>query len=164
MLNNHMENNTQDVDLNNDSAVSEGEIISTDNDTQTESHDVDWKAEYFKLKRQTKKQEVKNVQEQKVETKLETPTVSPEKLERLELKVEGYSDKEIELIYELGGTSKLENPLVKQAIENLRKEERSKSADVPIDGKAPVYKKYGQADLEGMSWQDLEKILPHADN
>lgn len=157
MLNNHMENNTQDVDLNNDSAVSEGEIISTDNYTQTESNDVDWKAEYFKLKRQTKKQEVKVTQETKVEP-------SNDKLERLELKVEGYSDEEINAIYELGGPAKRDNPIVKAALETIRTQNKSKEADQPIDGKMPVYKKHSQSDLEGMSWQELEKILPHADN
>lgn len=122
------------------------------------------KSEYTKLKRQALAyQSTKGKEEQKPRAESSAPSDVSEKLTRLELKTEGYSNDEIETILEIG-VDKLHNPVVQKAIQQMRQEKKSKEADVEIATKSAVYKKYSDQDLQNMSVEELRKILPHADN
>lgn len=83
------------------------------------------------------------------------------KLEKLELRADGYSPDEIEAIMELGGAKALKNPVVQSAIKAMRAEQKSKDATDTVSSKSPVFKKFTQQDLSKMSSSELEKILPH---
>lgn len=84
------------------------------------------------------------------------------KLERIELRQEGYTSDEVDAIMELGGSKVLESKLVQSAIKQMRADKKSKEADSTFSAKSPVYKKHTMDELKGMSSAELEKILPHA--
>lgn len=86
--------------------------------------------------------------------------ISDEKYERLELKTDGYSSEEVDHIMELGGLKSLENPLVKEAIANLRKKAKSEDATPSGTAKSPIYQKFTEQDLKRMPLEDLEKLIP----
>lgn len=88
-----------------------------------------------------------------------TDAVSDERLERLELRAEGYSPDEIQEIMDLGGTKVLSNKVVQNAIKAMRAEKKSKESSTDVSSKSPVYKKYTQQDLSKMSAMEMEKIL-----
>lgn len=142
----------------------EQEVISQEelSDVATEDSVTLSKSEYAKMKRQslayqaTKGTEVKH----KAET---SPSGSDDRLKELELKIDGYSKDEIELIKEFG-YEKVSNPIVQKAIDVMRQERKSKEADVEVTNKSAIYKKYTNDDLKNMSVEELRKILPHADN
>lgn len=86
-----------------------------------------------------------------------------ERFERLELKTEGYSREEIDFIMQNGGSKILENKdnnLVLDAIEANRKKRKSLESTPSGTNKSPVFQRYSQDDLNNMSLQDLEKIIP----
>lgn len=86
--------------------------------------------------------------------------VSDDKYERLELKVEGYSDEEIDLIKELGGKKALKNPILKKAVEDYRSEQKlAKATDIKSSGGSSKEKVYTDSDLRSMSTADLEKKI-----
>lgn len=86
--------------------------------------------------------------------------VSDDKYERLELKVEGYSDDEIDLINELGGKKALKNPILKKAVEDYRSEQKlAKATDIKSSGGSGKEKVYTDSDLREMSTADLEKKI-----
>lgn len=93
----------------------------------------------------------------------ETTSTNPpsEQLERIELKVDGYSADEVDFLLSVGGKKALENPIIGKAIEALRAEKRSLEATPNPSGQSPVYKTYSQADLNNMSLEEIQKILPH---
>jgi hypothetical protein len=157
-----MENeNTQveeEVVLQEDQTTTETE--ETVEETQDEDTVTISKADLTKLKRKAFAYD-SNKKETPRETPKETPyNVTPEKLERIELRQDGYSKEEVEAIMDLGGTKALKNPLVKSAIDQMRKKAQSDDANVNLSSKSPVYKKFTQEDLNKMSLTDLEKILP----
>jgi len=93
---------------------------------------------------------------------VESPNAD-ERFERLELKTEGYSREEIDFIMQNGGSKVLENKdnnLVLDAIEASRKKKKSLDATPSGTNKSPVFQRYSQDDLNGMSLADLEKIIP----
>jgi ribosomal protein L29 len=141
--------------------------VEVDSEVATEDEIKLPKSEYTKLKRQALAyQASKGEKSAEVKRNVETmqkPTGEDDRFTRLELKTDGYSNEEIELISEFGFDKK-DNPIVKMAIETMRKERKSKEADVSISGKSTVYKKYSNDDLKNMSVEELRKILPHADN
>ena len=120
------------------------------------------KAEFNKLNRRAKAY-VATKETKQEETKLPTKaTYSDEKLERMELRLDGYSADEVDEIMALGGQKVLKSKLVQSAIKAMRDEKKSKDADANFSAKSPVYKKYTQDDLKNMSAKELEKILPKA--
>lgn len=110
--------------------------------------------------------ELKTLKQQKPKGD-EQPTnpspASPEmtdRLERAELRLEGYSADEVDEIMTLGGVKALNNELIKAGIEAKRKERKSLEATPTNSAKSPMYKQYTEAELRKMSSEDLEKILP----
>ena len=93
----------------------------------------DWKAEALKYKAIADRKE-KKLQELPKEAENKTnETVSPS-LERLELKIDGYSKEEIDIIMENGGMKSLENPLIKKGLEVLRQENANKAKYLEASG------------------------------
>lgn len=91
-------------------------------------------------------------------TQAQIPTAD---VERLTLKVDGYNDEEVSRIMELGGLKALSNPLVKKAVDMMRQERVTDSAQVDTDGATSDFsRRYSEADLRKMSASELEKILP----
>jgi len=83
--------------------------------------------------------------------------------ERLELKVEGYKDDEIDFIQKNGGRKALENPIVKTAIDSIRTQRTAENAVVDTDTtKSDVERKYTPDQLRDMPVSELEKLLPKA--
>lgn len=90
------------------------------------------------------------------------PSVS-ERLDRIDLKTEGYSDEEVDFLMKLGGKKALEDKRVKAGIETLRQQAKAEAATVDTDtAKSDIEKKYTPDQLKGMSASELEKILPKA--
>lgn len=158
------ENEYEEVDVNTqEEATSEEETVDTQEETQDEDTVTLSKSEYKKLQRRSIA--YKANKEVKVES-IPNPQsasydVTPEKLERIELRQDGYSKEEVDAIMELGGSKSLSNPLVKNAIEVMRNKQKSENATESLSSKSPVYKKFTQADLNKMSSKELEAILPH---
>lgn len=149
--------------------VVEQEVTTTEENTEEEETQEevltlkgDDKAEYEKYK--AKKEERQRFAEKaKSNPQPQKPTynVTADKLERIELRQDGYSKDEVEAIMELGGTKSLNNPLVKGAIDQMRSKSKSENANQPLNSKSPVFKKFTQEDLNKMSSAELAKILPH---
>lgn len=84
--------------------------------------------------------------------------------QKMELKVEGFSEDEVDFILKNGGRKGLENPFVKTAIDSIRTQKQAESAVVDTDtGKSEIEKKYPLEEQRKMSVADLDKILPKAE-
>lgn len=115
------------------------------------------KSEYQKMHRQALAYKANKDTPQPKESNYQ---VTPETLERIELRQDGYSRDEVEAIMELGGSKALKNPLVKTAIESMRSKAKSQDSNQSLNSKSPVYKKFTQDDLKKMTSAELEAILP----
>jgi len=85
----------------------------------------------------------------------------------VDLRLDGYSKKEVEWIMNNGGRKTLEDPnsLVSIAIKAAREQAKAEAAASQVgdtSGLSEVERKYTPEQLRNMSVQDLEKILPHA--
>lgn len=90
------------------------------------------------------------------------PSVS-ERLDRMDLRTEGYSAEEVDFLMKMGGKKALEDKRVKAGIEALRQQAKAEAATVDTDSaKSDVEKKFTHDQLKGMSSSELEKILPKA--
>lgn len=137
--------------------TTEEEQIEETQDVLTLSGDD--KAEYEKWKAK-KEERQKFVEKAKAAPPRKEYNVTADKLERMELKLDGHTNDEVEAIMELGGIKALSNPLVRGAIEQMRAKAKSQEANQPLNSKSPVFKKFTQADLNGMTSAELEAILP----
>lgn len=159
------QNEYEEVDVNTQEEITSEEVQETQEETQQE--DVltlagEEKAEFEKWKAK-KEERQKFVEKAKSNPQPQKTTynVTADKLERMELKLDGYSSDEVEAIMDLGGSKALSNPIVKGAIEQMRNKSKSENANQALNSKSPVYKKFTQDDLGKMSSAELEKILPH---
>lgn len=83
--------------------------------------------------------------------------------ERMELKTDGYSEKEVEFIQKNGGRAAIDDPFVKSAIESMRNQKKAEEAQVATDApKSDIEKQYTDQQLREMKTEDLEKLLPKA--
>lgn len=143
--------------------TSEEEIINEEEQEETSEPEEDKitlsKSEYNKLNRRAIAYETIKKEKPLSKPNQEVLNVSPERLDRIELMQEGYSKDEVDTIMDLGGRKMLDNPIVKSAIEVIRKQEKSKNASENLTSKSPVYKKYTQEDLNKLSSSEMEKIL-----
>lgn len=93
------------------------------------------------------------------------PSYSDTEFTRLKLKVDyGISDPDaLDFIIKNGGEKALENPYIKQTIDNIVTQKKAEQASVYEEsGKSEVEKKYSTDQLKSMPSEELEKILPHA--
>jgi hypothetical protein len=147
--------------------ISEEQVEETESQEE-ESEDVTLsKSEFKKLQRKAIAYDAtKELKEPKTVKSLSTLSEKTNdnslnvKLEKLELRADGYSPDEIEAIMDLGGAKALKNPVVQSAIKAMRAEQKSKDATESVSSRSPVFKKFTQDDLSKMSSAELEKILP----
>ncbi len=99
----------------------------------------DWKAEALKYKAIADRKE-KKLQELPKEAENKTNETSNLSLERLELKIDGYSKDEIDLIMENGGINALQNPLIKKGLEVMRQENANKAKYLEASGSGSTRK------------------------
>lgn len=140
-----------------------GEVLEETESQEEESNDITLpKSEFKKLQRKAIAYDAtKEPKEQKTAKPQDKPDLSTYeiKLEKLELRADGYSSDEIDAIMELGGAKALKNPVVQSAIKAMRAEKKSQDVKEPLNSKSPVFKKYTQQDLSKMSASEMEKIL-----
>lgn len=116
------------------------------------------KYKHYKKKANTPKEEVQETKPNKPESS--SPAPSEDKLARLELKVEGYSDDEIDFLLPYGGKKAAENPFVKKAIEQLREEKKlSEATSINGNGSDRKEKQYTEDDLRGKSSEEIAKLI-----
>lgn len=156
----------QDVNLTNDELELD---LGTEDQTQDQR---DWKAEA--LKQQAIAKRLKAKLDKKVEPPQINNNVEPPKAldilkdEAFALYREGYTNDEIDLIIRNGGRKILDdqsNPLslgLKVAKEQRQAEEAASRTNSHAGGD-PILKKVSVEDLNKMSKEELEQILPHAD-
>lgn len=108
-------------------------------------------AENKELKRKLQPQDLKTN---------EASPIPEDRLERQDLRIEGYSRDEVDFLMQNGGQKALDNPIVMAGIEAMRKKAKSTEATPSGTGKSTVYQKYTEQDLRRMSAEELEKIIP----
>lgn len=119
----------------------------------------DWKSEAAKWKA------IASRNQKKVTPQLNKPNISEpdiSRLDRIELKAEGYNDSEIGFIMKSGGIEAKNDPFVKKAILGMREETASLEATPDVTAKSAVYKRYTDAELASMPLSELEKIVPRS--
>lgn len=111
-----------------------------------------------------KLKEVTKGQKEKGGEKVSNPSSESDRLDRIELKQDGYPDSVIDSIMELGGPKALKNPLVKRTADALLKEYKAEQASKISSGTRGTPKiKYTADELSKMSSEEMEKVLPHSD-
>ena len=87
-----------------------------------------------------------------------------ERLDRMELRQEGFAPEVIDEIMKLGGVKALSNPLIKSAATEMQaKHTAEQAADITDGPQSQTRTKYSTEDLKNMSAAEMEKILPHAE-
>jgi hypothetical protein len=115
------------------------------------------------VKAEAKAKEIKPKDEQKIETN-NTPQGKLTVEERVDLRLSGYSPEEVNFIERNGGLNALKDEVIVAAIEGIRAKKKSQEATPEGSPKSPIYKKYSQQDLAKMSLEQLEKIIPRAED
>jgi hypothetical protein len=140
--------------------------IDQENDVQESTDSQDKDAEIAKLraiaqrrKEQLDELKAKADKEPELQVKKEAPLAEDKKLERLELKVEGYKDNEIDFLMEYGGKRAVTNPIIKQALANLREQEQAELATQGEGStKSGTRGGYAPEDLNKMPIDELIKL------
>lgn len=145
-----------------------------DNETNDSSNDSDdFKEKYENQKKRAEKAEA---QLKKFKSSLSDdgdeddsepePVTNPEseRIDRLELRADGYAPEVIDEIMKLGGKEALSNPILKKSADELQAEYSArKAADIQDGPQGTSKTKYSAEDLANMSSEEMEKILPHAE-
>lgn len=157
----------------------DAEIIESLDDLDPDDDQTDWQKEAKKYhaiakrraaqlkERDTQLDELKKRPQEKT---AETPSNREEKQQGLseeviELRLDGYSKDEVEFIMRNGGRKALDDDMVKAALQvkrEQRKAEEEASKIPDTSGMTDVERKYTPEQLENMSVEELEKILPKA--
>jgi hypothetical protein len=148
---------------------------SDENNDENEEQDLEKKLKEYKAQKEHYKGKVEKLESALEDSDGEDDTSSDnitrqssggqdgDKLERIELKVEGYDDEEIDFIMRNGGKDAVDDPYVQNAIEGIREEKEAEEASEAASdsgGGGEVVKGYTQEDLQDMSREELEEILP----
>lgn len=92
-------------------------------------------------------------------------TPDSERMDRLELRQEGYAPEVVDKIMELGGKAALANEILKKSADELQADFNARQAAAIEEGPQGTSRtKYSKEELANMSVEEMEKILPHADN
>src|SRR5690606_29914157 len=155
-----MTNNEETPDVEQEQENNE---VEESTEVEETTDEVDWKAEALKYKSinerlQKKINEPVKKQEQTV---IKGDSKMEEKIERLELRQQGYTDEAIDFLMEYGGTKALKNKYVQTAVKSLEEEIKQQKAvdDVEGDSGSGVRRKHTINDLRKMSAKDIEKAL-----
>jgi len=97
---------------------------------------------------------------QKTKTLKQDPSRDDEWREKMELKVAGYDDKEVEFLLRNGGKKAVDDVFVKNAISAMREQKKAENAAVDDSGsKSDIERKYTMEQLKEMPTAELEKVL-----
>jgi hypothetical protein len=124
-----------------------------ENSTQLREELKKQKEETAKLQRLLKK-EAKKAEESTTES-----NISKEDLERIRLTAKGYEDDEIDLVMELGGVEKLQNPVVQKAVEAIRTEKKQASAQASGKTQSKPKRTFTKTELQSMPLDKLEQMI-----
>lgn len=154
-----VENEGEEVEFIETEEESDVELDETESEEGTEEEgQVDWKtraekAEALIVKNKTKKSKAKV-----------TNSSDSTRMDKLELRQEGYPSDIVDSIMELGGKEALKNPVLKKAVDDMLVQHKANIASkVKSSSGSPSLNKYSKQDLDNMSVEELEKVLPHAD-
>lgn len=157
-----MSEDTKNPDLEQETNSEEEQEDETSNEDESNSSEVDveeLQKELAKYKRLARK----NITSKEETTKKPSTSEYEQRIERLELKQDGYSDEIIEEIMALGGKSALSNKVVKTAVESMVQQERTERAGA-VDGSSQSGTKSNVSleELKTMSSAEMAKHLPKA--
>jgi hypothetical protein len=97
------------------------------------------------------------------EVKVEPTATTPTDLEKLNLRMDGYSKEEVDFIMRNGGANAITDEFVTAGIKALRdkkqKEAKSEEANPSISSKSPIFKKYSEEQIKDMPLAELEKLV-----
>lgn len=147
------------------------EEVSTDEVDETEEADTtDGGDDYEELSHEEaitrlKKAEraiMKNKKAPKQEEPIKNES-SDTRIDRIELKQDGYPEEIVNSIMELGGKEALKNPILKKTVDDMLIQHNAERASGVSGGvSSSLSTKYSKEDLANMTVEELEKILPHA--
>jgi hypothetical protein len=157
-------NELQETSIPDEETVQETETETTDSEVDIE----DLKAKAAKAEEYKKyadrvaaeNKELKKASKAEVTINQQSPPVTREDYERLDLKTEGYKSEEVDFLMQNGGRKALDNPIVMAGIDAMRKKQKSQEATPSGTAKSAVYQKFTEADLKKMPLEELEKIVP----
>lgn len=139
--------------------------------TNTEANDSErvseLEAEVSKLTAILKRRKEKDADREEDVQEVQKPITNNQgdsNYERLSLKVDyGYPDNIIDSIIKNGGKTALQDPLFKRVIDEMHQEHKNEIAsNIDTGSKSAWEHKYSEKDLDNMTSEELEKILPHA--
>lgn len=118
------------------------------------------KKQYNAINRKARAYDAAKETPEKKQPTPKTSSVTPDQFARLEMKIDGYSDAEIDFVEKYGGKPALENPHVKAAIESIRQQRKAEDAVVTSESnKSDVERKYSESELLAMPLEEMDKIL-----
>lgn len=141
--------------------VEETEDVDTDTDGGDDYDDLSHEEAITRLKK-AEGLIVKHKKAPKQEEPIKNES-SDTRLDRMELKQDGYPEEIVNSIMELGGKEALKNPILKKTVDDMLVQHNAERASGVSGGStSSLSTKYSKEDLENMSVEQLEKILPHA--
>lgn len=170
MSNENFEDQDLDQDLDNEDLDAD---LNSDQDPQNpDNQQIDWEAKAKQAEADAKKyksialrrgEKLKTIGNSNKPAEKPAGTSDKDWRERMELKVMGHQDDEIDFLMRNGGKKALDDPFVKQTISNMQTQRKAEIAAVDTDAnKSDIEQKYTADQLKGMSTTELEKILPKA--
>lgn len=161
-----MDNETADVAAPTDVATGEAQNPNIESEQDVEKLRQLNKQLYERAKRaEAEAKDLKSKVPAEAKAPLQTSNQSSsEAVDRLTLKVDGYTKDEIDAVMAAGGLRSLENPVVKAGIEYIRarriEAERSAEATPSDTVQSLGIRGIKEDDVRKMSVEELEKILP----
>jgi hypothetical protein len=148
-----MDENEFELDLNEDE--DQNESTETQDTTDYKAEAEKWKASALRYKKKA----------ERPQQQVQAPPAADldAKLERLELKTEGYSDDAIAFIQSNGGKKALENDYVKAAVTSIQQQRLAEAAMVVDESaKSDFERTHTAAEIANMTPEELYKVLPKA--
>lgn len=158
-----MEIENKDVEL--DSTLDNDLDIDQENEEMQDDSDKD--AQIAKLTAIIKRKNQKLAKLQTGDNKSDKPIIKKsnssfddQRLERLELKLDGIPEDVIDEILPLGGKKFLQTNIGKRVVEDMLAQRKAEQAsDISSGGKSDINKRYSEAELRKMSSAELEKLI-----
>jgi len=147
--------------MENDEILAQDVEVQEESSTDSqESSEVNYQVLYEEEKRKANK--LKRKLFTKNEDEPQKPIINnsdASKFERLELKVDGYNDQEVDFILKNGGKKALENPFITKAIEGIREQKRAENATVEEGSKSTTEKRFSPQEFSKLTAAEQEKVL-----
>lgn len=136
-------------------------------ESQANQDEKDWKAEAAKqkaiaerMRKKLEKAQSSLGEDEEKEQPPAQPSSEEDRYVRLDLKVDGYNEDEINFILKNGGKQALEDPYVKAAVEARREQRKAEEAMVATDSnKSDIFKRFTPEQIQAMSAAEMEKAM-----